>query len=73
MSDEGKFAKAAREKHLRDFTKARERAIRGEGPGEHAEHVTLLHETDGVPDKVFVVEIGAAWVGDSEEDHPGLN
>jgi hypothetical protein len=74
MSDDSKFRKAIDGQRLREVRVARERARRGESPGEFAEEVTsILCDKDGRPKAVVEYEIGAGFILDAPEDHAGEN
>jgi hypothetical protein len=75
MGDDRKFGKAIAGTRMREVQAIRERVLRGEEhPGEFGEVFDLVHEVDGVPDKIFAdVEIGAGWVMDAPEDHAAEN
>jgi hypothetical protein len=75
VSDDKKFRKAITAQRAREVAAIRERVLRGEEhPGEFGEVFDLVHEVDGVPDKIFPdVEIGAGWVTDAPEDHAREN
>ena len=72
MADEEKFSKAIDSQRRRERDAAVDRARRGEGGG-FSETDDYMHETDGVPDKIFPgVEVGAGWM-DAAEDHAAEN
>jgi hypothetical protein len=74
MGDDEKFRKAIDGQRIREGHAARERARRGESPGEFAEEVTaILCDGDGRPKAVVTYEVGAGWVPDSPEDHVAEN
>jgi hypothetical protein len=72
MTKDDKFSKAVDEQRRRELGKAIDSARRGEHGG-FSEVVDLVHETDGVPDKIYSdVEIGVGFI-DSAEDHAADN
>jgi hypothetical protein len=75
MTKDDKFRKAVTGQRAREVAAIRDRVLRGEEhPGEFGEVFDLVHEVDGVPDKIFPdVEIGAGWVMDAPEDHAAEN
>lgn len=73
MADDSVFSKAADEQRRRERDAAVERARNEEDGGFSEIRGYVMEDSEGVPDHIRVIEVGAAFVNDLAPDHAGDN